>query len=345
VTAWLRVLDAGILATVQDRGRYGYQRYGVPVSGALDPVSFGLANAAVGNGPDEAAIELLAGGATFAVEGRSARVAAGGIGASLEIADGGTTRGFPAFRSVTVRQGGTITVPRPSCASCCYLAIEGGIDVAPVLQSRSTYLRGGFGGFEGRALRPGDRLPLMRTAADRRHERALDRPIAPDPSAPIRVVLGPQAEMMTDAAIETFLSSSFAVGRDSDRMGMRLDGPRLAHRGGFDIASDGIATGAIQVPGDGRPILLLADRHTAGGYPKIAAVVSADIARVARKRPGDRLRFRAVSVAEAEDARRQAEKALADLVAAIAPVPEDGLVNLSALYAANIVSGIHHEPD
>ena len=340
MTAFLKVLNGGPLATIQDLGRFGFQRFGVPVSGALDPVSFRLANAVVGNPQSTAAVEMLAAGAIFEVEGPSVRVAVGGIGATLEVTDGGATRSFPAFRSVTARRGETIAVLRPPLASCCYLAIEGGLDLAPVLKSRSTYLRGGFGGFFGRALRAGDRLPLCQPEAQARNESGLAHMPALDGDEPIRVVLGPQADMMTEQAIETFLGSPFVVSRESDRMGMRLDGPRLAHRDGYNIISDGIATGAIQVPGDGRPILLLADRQTTGGYPKIATVASADIARVARRRPGDRMHFRAVTVREAEAARRELERTIDREVAAIASIREAGIINLAALYAENIVSGV-----
>lgn len=345
MTTALIVLNSGPLATIQDLGRFGFQRYGVPVSGALDPVSLRLANAVAGNSQSAAAIEMVAAGAIFEVEGPSIRVALGGIGATLEITDGGVTRSFPAFRSVTVRHGETIAVLRPPLASCCYLAIEGGIDLPPVLRSHATYLRGGFGGLNGRALRAGDRLPLGLAEAKERTEAGLSQAIAFDDDAPIRVVLGPQADMMTDAAIDAFLTAPFTVSRESDRMGMRLDGPRLAHRDGYNIASDGIATGAIQVPGDGRPILLLPDRQTTGGYPKIATVASADIARVARRRPGDTLCFRAVSVHEAEVARREAETTIEALIKGMGTIREEGFINLSALYTENIVSGVHHEPE
>ncbi|MFO1188183.1 MAG: biotin-dependent carboxyltransferase family protein [Alphaproteobacteria bacterium] len=355
MTTCLRVLNGGIMATIQDRGRIGYQRYGVPVSGALDPVSFRLANAAAGNRQSAAAIEMIAAGAIFEVEGPSVRVALGGLGATLEVTDDGTTRSFPALRSVTARHGATIAVLRPPLVSCCYLAVEGEFDLAPVMGSQSTYLRGHFGGFHGRALRPGDRLPLVRRSAKERREFGLMAP--PDPGhpdlghpdlghdEPIRVVLGPQADAMTQAALEVFLSQPFAVGRETDRMGMRLDGPRLSHRDGFNIPSDGVTTGSIQVPGDGRPIVLLVDRQTTGGYPKIATVASADIARIARRRPGDPVRFRAISVQEAEAARRDLERRIEDIAARREPIREDGAVDLAALYEENIVSGVHRDID
>jgi len=331
------------MATIQDRGRIGYQRYGVPVSGALDPVSFRLANAAAGNRQSIATIEMIAAGAIFEVEGPSVRVALGGPGATLEVTDDGTTRSFPALRSVMARHGAIIAVLRPPLASLCYLAVEGGFDLAPVMGSRSTYLRGRFGGFHGRALQAGDRLPLAERSAPQRPEFGLIAPSDLDHDEPIRVVLGPEADMMTGSAIDAFLSQPFAVGRETDRMGMRLDGPRLSHRDGFNIPSDGVATGSIQVPGDGRPIVLLADRQTTGGYPKIATVASADIARIARRRPGDRVRFRAISVKEAETARRELERRIEGIAAEPKPIREDGAVDLAALYEENIVSGVHHE--
>ena len=185
-------------------------------------------------------------------------------------------------------------------SSCAYLAVEGGVAVPLVLGSASTYLRAGLGGFEGRALRQGDLVPLAVERASERPEQRLPTPLPATADQPIHVILGPQQEYFADEAVTTLLDAEFRISTNADRMGMRLDGPRLCHRQGWDIVSDAIATGAIQVPGSGQPILLLADHQTTGGYPKIAAVISADLPVVGRRRPGDAIRFAAVTVEEAE---------------------------------------------
>jgi len=157
---------------------------------------------------------------------------------------------------------------------------------------------------------------------------------------PIRVVLGPQQEYFTAEAVAALLGSEFRVSPNADRMGMRLDGPRLRHRHGWDIVSDAIATGAIQVPGSGQPILLLADHQTTGGYPKIATVVSADLPVVGRRRPGDALRFVAITVETAEALCRDAERRLVELVTALDPVTERQGIDLGSLYGDNLISGV-----
>ena len=154
------------------------------------------------------------------------------------------------------------------------------------------------------------------------------------------MILGPQQEYFTEEAVATLLDAEFRISKSADRMGMRLDGPRLRHRDGWDIVSDAIATGAIQVPGSGQPILLFADHQTTGGYPKIATVVSADLPVVGRRRPGDAIRFAAVTIAEAEQLARDEEQRLAALVASIEPAPGDGNIDLATLYAGNLISGV-----
>jgi biotin-dependent carboxylase-like uncharacterized protein len=195
-----------------------------------------------------------------------------------------------------------------------YLAFSGGLDVAPVLGSRSTYVRGRLGGLDGRALRKEDRLQLFPASLPPRR-RARPRVVTdlrPEPE--IRVVLGPQADRFTDEGIQTLLGSDYEMLPQSDRMGARLRGPRIAHVRGHDIISDGIALGSIQVPGDGQPIALLVDRQSTGGYTKVATVCSFDIGRLGQVRPGHRLRFRAIELAEAHRVLRQAQAALVDVL-------------------------------
>jgi allophanate hydrolase len=245
----------------------------------------------------------------------------------------------PAWQSVSLLRGDVVAVGGGGRAACCCLAVEGGIAVPNVLGSAATYVRAGIGGLMGRPLRPGDRVPLAIAEAPERAELRLPNPPPSAEDAPIRVVLGPQQEYFTDAALARLVEAEYRISRDADRMGMRLDGPALSHRGGWDIVSDAIATGAIQVPGSSRPILLLSDHQTTGGYPKIATVVSADLPVVGRRRPGDPVRFVAVSVEEAEELARDAERCFAALAASLEPVPEAGL-DLATLYAGNLISGV-----
>jgi biotin-dependent carboxylase-like uncharacterized protein len=333
----LRVLAPGLRTTVQDLGRPGYQAIGVPPSGALDGFSLRLANALVGNPPGVPGLEVLLSGPTFEVAADTVRLALVGADASLAIDKSSVVT---AGQSVTLSRGEVFQIVVDRRSACCYLAVEGGVAVPPVLGSASTYVRAAIGGIEGRALRRGDLVPLAMASASAPAEFRLPSPTTATGDRPIRVVLGPQQECFTDEAVATLLGAEFRISQSADRMGMRLDGPLLRHRGGWDIVSDAIATGAIQVPGSGQPILLLADHQTTGGYPKIATVVSADLPAVGRRRPGDTLRFVAVTVEAAEELCRDAERQLAELLARLEPVADREALDLGSLYAVNLISGV-----
>src|SRR5205814_4055101 len=188
----------------------------------------------------------------------------------------------------------------------------------PVLGSASTNVRGGIGGFHGRRLQQGDLLPLKFDNVQSRAEYAVARPLDLALDESIRVILGPQADYFTEDAVATFLSSEYTVSFQSDRMGYRLEGPALTHAKGYNIVSDGIVTGAIQIPGSGHPIDLMVDNPTTGGYPKIATVISADIPLIGRRRPGRKIRFAAVGIHQAQLARRHQEAAVQQLVQSMA---------------------------
>jgi allophanate hydrolase len=333
----LLVKQPGIHTTVQDRGRFGYQAQGVPVSGALDPVMLRLANALVGNAAYEAGLEILLSGPALEVEGASVRVALAAFGGTLAI-EGESTRTFPAWRSVTAKKGERIAVKGTGGPVCAYLAVEGGFDLAPVLGSLSTYARGKFGGFKGRALQAGDSIPLKRATASAREETSLADPPQSD-NAPLRIVPGPQDDLFKSEALGILCSSTYTVARNSDRMGLRFEGPELPHAKGHDILSDGIASGTIQVPGDRRPVLLIADRQTTGGYPKIATVATADLPRAGRLKPGDRVRFAAVTIEDAQKLARAEAARIERLAAGLVPAGA-GDMDLAQLYAANLVSGV-----
>ncbi len=309
----LEILDGGMLTTVQDWGRYGYQRYGVPVAGAMDAFALQAANALVGNSPEAAALEIsVAGPTAVAIRAtESCLIAVTGAALSFQV----NARSLPAWMAVFVRRGWTIELGDQKRVCWAYLAVAGGIDVPAVLGSKSTYLRGGFGGFQGRALREGDLVPIGQTAFDL--PSLAGKAFPPDriPSysdrPEVRVVLGPQDDHFTEEGITTFLSSEYEVSSTSDRMGYRLQGPQIAHHGSADIISDGIVLGAVQVPADEQPIVMMADRQTTGGYPKIAVVIGADIPLLAQCTPGDSVvTFKAVTVEQAQARYREMMKTL-----------------------------------
>lgn len=325
MNAILYVLEPGFLTTVQDLGRPASERFGAPAGGAMDRLALMAANALVGNPPGTAGLEaaLLGpvlevgdaeeGGLLIAATGRGFRLEIGGRGASgtaRRSVPRRAVRDMPLWMAAWARRGETITL-RGEGGGWGYLAVGGGIAVPEVLSSRSTYLRGGFGGLEGRALQAGDVLPVgiatgSYELAGQELAEALRPPYSDHPL--IDVVLGPQESAFTPAAIENLLNEEYALSTDCDRMGYRLGGPPLAHQGAADLLSEGIPLGAVQVPGDGQPIVLMADRQTTGGYPKIAVVTSASLPLLAQCPPGSgSVRFRAVSVAEAQEKWRRVQ--------------------------------------
>ena len=333
------VIAPGLHTTLQDYGRRGFQDVGVPVSGPLDRVALRLANALVGNPEDMAALEILVQGPTLEVVAQSVRLALVGGSGGLDVVDGQERVANPG-ESVRLAKGARVRVRALGKVSCAYLALEGGFSAKPVLGSASTYTRGGLGGFNGRPLAVGDILPAAAGSAPARRELALPRPFDPDPDRPIRVVLGPQHDFFSEAAIETLLSTTYTISPQADRMGFRLEGAPLQHTKGYNIVSDAIVAGSIQVPGSGQPIVLLVDAQTTGGYPKIATVASADLPALGRRRPGDPARFQAVSQIEAEALIRQEEAQIRDMIAALAEVKAGGGVDRQALYDGNLVSGM-----
>jgi biotin-dependent carboxylase-like uncharacterized protein len=292
------VHDAGPLTTVQDLGRMGYLRVGIPRSGPMDREAFLLANRLVGNPDGAAGLECtLMGPRLELVDARWVAV----TGAAAPVTVDGVEQ--PMWAAFPVRAGGVLKVGAARSGVRAYVAISGGLDTPSVLGSRATYLRGALGGIGGRALRKGDALPLGPApgAAGARRVRA-DRIPAYGDEPEIDTILGPQDDRFSAAGIATLFDGPYEMLPQSDRMGARFKGARIEHTRGHDIISDGIALGAIQVVGDGQPIVLLVDRQTAGGYTKIGAVCSYEIGRVGQLKPGQRLRFRRVGVAEAHAA-------------------------------------------
>jgi len=339
MSASLKVIAPGIHTSVQDLGRIGFQHLGVPVSGALDPVALRLANLLVGNTEGEAGLEIMHLGPTLEVCADSIRIALGGSGATIEVM--GRRQKVPAFQSVRLERGEQFRVTAAAESATAYLAVEGGFDIPEIMGSRSTYARGGFGGHRGRALAAGDELPLRAPQAPERAEQTIPQAALPRPET-VRIVLGPQDDHFTADAATLLGETTYQVSRASDRMGMRLEGEALTHLDRFNIVSDGIAPGAIQVPGDGLPIILLADRQTTGGYPKIATVISCDLAGLGRLRPGDRIGFGIITLEEAATAREEARLWFSRLARSIKPVEGDAQPDERLLHSENIIGGVIH---
>ena len=305
----IRVLEPGALTTVQDLGRPGHLRYGIPPSGPIDHAAFVVANRLAGNPDGAAGLECTVLGPRFVAE---APCAIALTGADMPPTINGSEA--PAWTTLMLEPGDVVKLGAARARVRAYVAFSGGIDVPSVLDSRSTYVRGRLGGLDGRALSKGDRLALFSAPLPSvRRARARVVP-AFDDEPEIRVVLGPQADRFTDDGLRTFLGSAYEMLPQSDRMGARLLGGRIAHTAGHDILSDGIALGSIQVPGDGQPIALLVDRQSTGGYTKVATVCSFDIGRLGQVKPGRRLRFRAVDLEQAQRTLREWREALDDVL-------------------------------
>jgi antagonist of KipI len=276
----------------------------------MDRRAFVVANRLVGNDDTAAGLECTYMGPRFEVD-RPCAIAVTGAPALVTV----NKELAPGWTTIVLRPGDQVRIGAPKAGVFSYVAFAGGIDVPVVLGSRATYVRGRLGGLEGRALRPDDVLRLGPTAGPPRML-TLDRRHVPDLGGEpeIRVVLGPQADRFTADGIAALLGSAYEMLPQSDRMGARLRGPRIDHARGHDVISDGIPLGGIQVPGDGQPIVLLVDRQSTGGYTKVATVCSIDIARLGQVKPGHRLTFRAVEVAEAHRLLREDAASLARVV-------------------------------
>lgn len=293
----IEVLDGGLLTTVQDGGRAGLRRLGISASGALDAAALAAANLTIGNDAGAAGLEctLVGPGLRFLATTRFALCGAD-LSAELQREDLGAWP-VPLGTAVLARAGSVLGFGQRRAGLRAYLAFSGGLELPVLLGSRSTDVKAGFGGLLGRPLRAGDRLALGSCTQAARAPEATPVAALDEDDLELRVVPGPQDDQFPEAAREILLSAAYTLGSDSDRFGARLDGPRLVPLGTGEIESDGLLPGCIQVPQDGRPIVVLGEGPTTGGYPKIATIVSADVPRLAQAVPGrTRLRFRAVRV-------------------------------------------------
>lgn len=305
--SYIKVIKPGFYTTIQDRGRYGLQKWGVPVAGAMDEYNLRLANILVGNEQNEGCLEITLLGPTliFEMEGLIALTGAD-LGAQLN------GREFPMYESVKVKNGDLLEFAGLKSGCRAYLAVSGGFDVPVIMGSKSTYVRGKFGGFQGRPLQEGDEISVA--ISKQPMQKFLGRKVPIEYRSQfsnqidLRVVMGPQEESFTQEGIRTFLNSTYQVTHEADRMGYRLDGPKIEHKKGPDIISDGIAFGSVQVPGHGLPIVMMADRQTTGGYTKIATVITPDLNKLAQAKPGDKVRFQPVSLEKAHRLYREYEE-------------------------------------
>jgi 5-oxoprolinase (ATP-hydrolysing) subunit C len=323
----LIVSSIGPASSVQDGGRPGSQRYGLTPSGAMDRLALAAANTLAGNEPFAAAVEIGPFGATFTARCGAVRIALSGASRSADIA--GRTVAFDS--SATLADGETLTLGFARGGAFSYLAIEGGIAGEPMFGSLAVNARAGLGSPYPRPLQSGDELQVQ--PASSAVERRIELPERPD--APIRVLFGPQDDEFSEDSKKLFLDSEWKISATSDRMGYRLEGPVIKHLHGHNIVSDGTVNGSIQVPGNGQPIVLMPDRGTSGGYPKIATVISADLGRFAQISAGHPFRFKAVTMAEAQAEARKFAELLRTLPDRLHPL--EGLeLNLEALSAANV---------
>lgn len=289
------VIQPGPLTTIQDLGRSGYQQFGVPTSGALDNYAFRVGNLLVGNAEGAASLEITLPGCQLRAL-RETRIAITGADFAATI----NREAAPAWESLSLKRGDVLSFLRLNSGCRAYLAVSGGVAVPQVMQSASTYTKAGIGGFDGRPLRRGYVLRANQSAASATVARMPSEYIPVyGKQIVLRIILGPQNDLFAEEGVSTFLNSDYTVSTQADRMGYRLEGPRIQHREGADIISDGIPLGAIQVPGDGLPIILLVDRQTTGGYTKIATTISVDIPRIAQAKPGDKINFQQVDEEQA----------------------------------------------
>lgn len=332
MNARILVEQAGMGVAAQDAGRTGYRALGVPLGGALDPVWLAAANALAGAPDDAAGLEILLAAPTLKVEQGPLRIGlAGDFSGVVFRADGGEQR-VSGWRGLVLQTGDRLALRLARGPG--YLGFSGGLDLPPVLGSRSTFLRAAFGGLEGRTLRAGDGL----SCATGEGEQFAAPPLTHD-NGPLRYIPGPQSENFSPEALETFVAAEWRVSPDSDRMGMRLSGPRLAHEpGGANILSDGATPGAIQVPGDGQPIVLRADCQTSGGYAKIGCLILADVVRTAHFAPGEIVRMIAVDQDRAAEARKTLREKFAQWRGRIAPAEEGW--DTENLWTENLIGGV-----
>lgn len=284
----VRIIKPGLLSTIQDNGRWGYQKYGMPVSGDMDLYSLEMANSLVGNDLNEACIEATMDGPSIDFLSDTF-VAICGADMQANLND----KQIEMYQTISIKKGDRLAFKGLKSGLRTYIAFAGGIRVPVVMESKSTYLRAKIGGFKGRQLKKGDVLDLGTPGTSVKQKSISEEkiPVYKD-TFTARIVPGPEADYFTLEGLANFLHSEFTLTDQCDRMGYRLSGTKIKHKSKADIISSGIAFGTIQVPAHGDPIIMMADRQTTGGYPRIACIISEDLSYVAQLKPGDRICFR-----------------------------------------------------
>jgi antagonist of KipI len=291
------VLKPGLFTTVQDLGRYGYLKYGIPISGAMDTFSLIAANVLVANNSNDACLEITLLGPELQALTRT-QIAITGGAISPKIND----QNVSTWQTLEVQKDDVISFGKVKSGCRVYLSIRGGIDTPLVLGSRATYVRGGFGGINGRQLKTGDIIEGFDTSP-LKVEYVMPEDLVPQFTGQFKahVILGPQADMFTEKGINTFLSSQYMVTLDADRMGYRLEGSIIEHKAKADIISDALLPGAIQVPKNGKPIIIMRDAQTTGGYPKIAVAITPDVSLLGQVKPNDIIEFSKITMSQARE--------------------------------------------
>lgn len=310
----IKIINPGLLTTVQDLGRWGYQRYGMNVAGSMDHFSTRVANLLVGNDENEAVMEttLMSPEIQFECDEIISIT-----GANMNPKINGEA--VPMWTSLLVRADDKLSFSACTSGIRSYIAFSTNIDVPVIMNSKSTFLRGNIGGFEGRKLAKGDMIPLGNKVLS---DSGSYLPIKFTPnysnSEEIRIVLGPQDDHFTQENIDIFFNSEYTITSEADRMGYRLDGPILDHIDSPDIISDGIGFGAVQIPGHGLPIIMMVDRQTTGGYTKIGNVITPDLNKLAQMKSGDKMTFKKVSIEDAQTIYREYENSIDEIKTFIA---------------------------
>ena len=330
----IKILDAGLLTTVQDLGRYGFQRYGVSASGVMDEYSAKIANKLVGNKVGEAVLETTLKGVQIEFLQNTAVAITGG---NCDVTLNGTK--IELWQSYLVNRGDILKMGICRSGLRNYLAFAGGIDVPIIMNSKSTNLKAKVGGFNGRKLMTGDILSVGVGSLET--PLTLNKHYIPTYSKDIKVgvILGQQDDHFTEAGIKTFLNETYTVTQESDRMGIRLSsvsGATIEHKNGADIISDGITFGAIQVPGSGQPIVMMADRQTTGGYTKIGNVISSDLAKLAQATPGTKVKFVEYTLEQAVQAIKNNDIIINNQNSYVSPVKEEVVDSSSRDYRIKI---------
>lgn len=306
----IEILQSGLYTSVQDFGRIGYQDAGFSVCGAMDKKSLSIGNLLVDNQEDEAGLEItLIGPKIKFTEENFISITGGDLNPKIN------GEKVSMYKALLVKKDDILSFEDAQTGARSYIAFCGGLKIDKVMGSKSTNVKCSLGGYKGRTLKDGDFIEFFspRVYLENYLSRKLDFKLEEEKEIVLRVILGPQDDAFTENGIHTFLNEKYEVTKEFDRMGCRLDGPIIEHKTSADIISDGIVLGSIQVPSHGKPIIMLSDRQTTGGYTKIATVISVDIGKLAQRKTGDKIRFEEISLEKAQQIYRDEIKKMNEI--------------------------------